>query len=316
MNTILVTGGAGFIGSHLCEKLLLQGYEVLSLDNFNASYEPEIKRSNVQRAIRHSHYKLINGDILDKSLIDSIMQNSKIDAVIHLAAHAGVRRSILSPLEYVDVDIKGTVALLEACKNHNIKKFIFASSSSVYGTSIPPFREDTPPDIQNSPYAAAKYAGEIFCKTYSSLYDIQSVCLRFFTVYGPRQRPDMAIHIFTKAILENNDINIYGDGGTTRDYTYVDDIVDGIIACLGLNCRFEAINLGNSSSIQLKQLIETIERKLGKTANIRYLPEQPGDVPTTFADIEKAKTLLGYNPKVALEDGIERFAAWYKKNRC
>jgi len=315
MSTILVTGGAGFIGSHLCEKLLLQGYEVLCLDNFNDSYDPSIKRSNLGKVLRHSHYKLLEGDILDESLVGSVLKNSKVDAIVHLAALAGVRRSILTPLDYIDVDIKGTVALLEACKNHGVKKFIFASSSSVYGTDPSPFREDAALGAQTSPYAAAKHCGELYCRTYSLLYGIQATCLRFFTVYGPRQRPDMAVHIFTKAISEGHDIFIYGDGSSSRDYTYVDDIVDGITASLDLQKEFEIFNLGNSSTVHIMNLIAMIESKLAKKACIRFLPDQPGDVPTTCADISKAAGMLGYSPKVKLEEGIGRFVSWYENRQ-
>ena len=313
MSTILVTGGAGFIGSHLCEKLLLMGYGVICLDQFNDSYEPDLKRSNIQKVLRHSNYKLVEGDILDGDLVESLMKQSDTEAIVHLAALAGVRRSILTPLDYIDTDIKGTVTLLEACKRVGVKKFIFASSSSVYGTAASPFREEDTPGIQTSPYAAAKYSGELYCRTYSLLYGIQTVCLRFFTVYGPRQRPDMAIHIFTKAISEDREICIYGDGSSSRDYTYVDDIVDGIISSIRLQCDFEVINLGNSSTVNIKSLVEVIEAKLSKIANIHFSPEQQGDVPATCADISKAVSLLGYAPKVKLEEGIEKFVQWYKK---
>lgn len=311
MSSILVTGGAGFIGSHLCERLLLLGHEVLCLDNFSNSYDPVIKRCNVAKALRHSNYRLVEGDILDESLVGNLMESSGTDAVVHLAALAGVRRSILAPLDYVDADIKGTVSLLEACQKNNVKKFIFASSSSVYGTCPPPFREDAAPGAQTSPYAAAKHCGELYCRTYSLLYGIKASCLRFFTVYGPRQRPDMAIRTFTKAISEGRDIFIYGDGSSSRDYTYVDDIVDGIIAALDLDREFEIFNLGNSNTVNIMNLVEILGNKLKKEVHIRFLPKQQGDVPATCADIGKAAGLLGYSPKVKLEEGIERFVGWY-----
>lgn len=314
MSTILVTGGAGFIGSHLCEKLILLGHDVICLDNFNDCYDPLIKRSNIERVLRHSQYKLIEGDILDSDLVDSLVKQFNIEVIIHLAALAGVRRSILTPLDYIDTDIKGTVTLLEACKKHGIKRFIFASSSSVYGTCTSPFREDDTLAAQTSPYAAAKYSGELFCRTYHLLYGIPTVCLRFFTVYGPRQRPDMAIHIFTKAIYEGREICIYGNGGSSRDYTYVDDIVDGIIASMNLQSDFEVINLGNSKAVNIMDLVAMIESKLVKPACVRFLPEQQGDVPATCADISKAVKLLGYNPKVKLDEGIEKFTAWYENS--
>ena len=314
MSTILVTGGAGFIGSHLCEKLICLGYDVICLDNFNDGYSPLIKRNNVAKAIRHSQYRLVEGDILDGDLVDNLVKQSEVEAIVHLAALAGVRRSILDPLDYVDVDIKGTVILLEACKKHRIKKFVFASSSSVYGANTAPFKEFDPLSAQTSPYATAKYCGELYCRTYNLLYGIPTVCLRFFTVYGPRQRPDMAIHIFTKAIHEDRELCIYGDGSSSRDYTYIDDIVDGIVSSLNLQHNFEVINLGNSNAINIKNLVEVIESKLAKHARIRFLPEQQGDVPTTCADISKAVNLLGYTPKVKLDEGIERFVNWYENS--
>ena len=315
MNTILVTGGAGFIGSHLCEKLLLRGFHVLCLDNFNDSYEPAVKRDNLLRALRHSHFRLVEGDITDTALVDSIAGQPDIAAVVHLAALAGVRSSIRLPLEYIDVDIKGTAVLLEACKKYGIKRFVFASSSSVYGSSTPPFRENDPLAVQTSPYAAAKQSGELFCRTYSHLYGIRTACLRFFTVYGPRQRPDMAVHLFTKAVDERHELRIFGSGDSSRDYTYIDDITDGIVAALDLQSDFEIFNLGSGNAVHIKALVETIENRLGKRANIQYLPEQQGDAPATCADISKAAALLGYRPKVGLEEGIDRFVDWYKRSR-
>lgn len=311
MSTVLVTGGAGFIGSHLCERLLQLGYNVINLDNFSESYDSSVKRENVLRALRHSNYRLVEGDIRDGTLLENLAMHSGIDIIIHLAALAGVRRSIENPLDYIDVDIKGTVNLLEACKKYNIGRFIFASSSSVYGINSFPFKEEDALELQTSPYAVAKQSGELYCRTYNHLYGIQTVCLRFFTVYGPRQRPDMAVHIFTKAIAEDIELNIYGDGTSSRDYTYVDDVIDGIIAAMQLRCCFEVFNLGNSTPVNIKNLVGVIETKLGKQANIKYLPAQPGDVPITCADTRKAMQLLGYNPKIKLEDGIEHFVEWY-----
>lgn len=311
--TVLVTGGAGFIGSHLCERLLRSGSAVVCLDNFNKSYDPLIKRRNLEFCLRCSNFKLIEGDILDNGLADSIMLDSKPDAVVHLAALAGVRNSIAAPLDYVDTDIKGTVAMLEACKRHGTRKFIFASSSSVYGTAPTPFREDAALADQVSPYAAAKYSGEMFCRIYSRLYGISSVCLRFFTVYGPRQRPDMAVHMFTRAIIEGRKISIYGDGSSSRDYTYIDDIIDGIMSAITLPCTFEVFNLGNSSAVGILELVSVIENKLGRKASLSFIPDQPGDVPATFADIKKSEAMLGFKPKVPLDEGISRFADWFLK---
>lgn len=313
MNTdsILVTGGAGFIGSHTCDRLLKSGFSVICLDNFNDSYCPQAKRNNIQNALANPRFKLVEGDILDGSLIGSIFSHIGAGSVIHLAALAGVRNSIRAPLDYVDTDIKGTAAMLEACKTFGIKKFIFASSSSVYGLSRLPFREKDATGFQCSPYAVAKYSGELFCRMYYHLYGINTVCLRFFTVYGPRQRPDMAVHKFAKAILEGSEICIYGDGSSSRDYTYIDDIVDGIISSIPLNCGFEAINLGNSYQVNILDLVKAMENTLEKPAKIRFAEKQPGDVPATCANIDKAAKLLGYGPKVDLEEGLLRFAEWF-----
>lgn len=315
MKTILVTGGSGFIGSSLCDRLLQQNFRVINIDNFNDYYSPHIKINNITLASSNPNYTLVKGDILETKLLDNIFKSYNINKVIHLAAIAGVRNSIENPLEYVDVDIKGTVNLLEMCKKYNIKKFTFASSSSVYGLSKIPFREDEPVDIQLSPYASSKYCGEIFCKTYNTLYKIPIVCLRFFTVYGPRQRPDMAICKFTRLIDEDREIQLYGDGKSSRDYTYIDDIVDGIIAAMDLNCNFEIFNLGSSEPIKLLDLIELIEKGLGKKARKNFSEMQAGDVMHTYADLTKSDKSLGYCPKVNIAKGINRFIEWYKCNR-
>lgn len=312
MNTVLVTGCAGFIGSRLCEKLLMQRCNVIGVDNFCCSYDPGLKRENVCFAIRYSNYILLKGDILDSEFMEQIFKENDIDTVIHLAALAGVRKSIEHPLDYVDVDIKGTVGLLELCRRYKVSKFIFASSSSVYGSCSPPFSEDMPLGTQLSPYAASKLSGELFCRTYHSIYGLPVVCLRFFTVYGPRQRPDMAIRIFTQAAAEGRSIGVFGDGTSARDYTYIDDIVDGIMAAAELDCGFEIINLGNSKPVGILDVIRLIEKYSGKTAGIEYLPLQTGDADITCADISKAARLLGYSPKVDIEAGIERFVKWYE----
>lgn len=309
---VLVTGGAGFIGSHLCERLLRSGYEAICLDNFNDSYTPSAKRKNLDCCVCCSHFRLIKGDILDGEVTGAVMEQEKPDVIVHLAALAGVRGSVLDPLRYVDTDVKGTVAMLECCRKYGVKKFIFASSSSVYGTSETPFKEDNIPLVQASPYAAAKYSGELFCRKYNHLCGLPVVCLRFFTVYGPRQRPDMAIHTFTRAIAEDSEIKIYGDGTSTRDYTYIDDVIDGIMASIEFPCDFEIFNLGNSAATSILELIGILENKLGKKAKLSFLPAQPGDVPATCADITRAKTLLRYEPGVPLEEGIERFVEWYQ----
>lgn len=312
MSTVLVTGGAGFIGSHLCEKLLELGYRVINLDNFNDFYNPITKRKNIVTALSNHRYTLVEGDIRDKKLLEKIFNTFDIAAVIHIAALAGVRTSIGNPLEYVDVDIKGTVNLLEFSRDYKVKKFIFASTSSVYGLNSIPFKEDS---IKSpiSPYAAAKLAGESFCSVYNALYGIPIVCLRFFTVYGPRQRPEMAIHYFTRLIDEGKEIPIWGDGASSRDYTYIDDIIDGIVASINLNCSFDIFNLGNSNPIRLNDLIDLIEQKLGKSARRLYFAMQKGDVEHTYADITKSNIMLGYNPEISIEEGIEKFIDWYKK---
>lgn len=312
MKTVLVTGGSGFIGSNLCEKLLALDYNVINLDNFNDYYSPLIKIKNIKNALTNINYKVIDGDIQDKNLLTSIFNLNSIDIIIHLAALAGVRKSITNPLEYIDVDIKGTVNLLECARKYNIKKFIFASSSSVYGQNYLPFKETDIVVSQISPYATAKQSGELFCKTYNNLYGIPIVCLRFFTVYGPRQRPEMAIHNFTRLISENKPISIFGNGTSSRDYTYIDDILDGIISSMNLNSNFEIFNLGNSHPINIEYLVILIEENLNKKALIDYTLMQPGDVTHTFADISKAQKLLNYTPKVSIEKGIEEFINWYK----
>lgn len=312
MSSILVTGGAGFIGSHLCENLLETGCKVINVDNFNDCYDPAIKRSNIVKAQSNPHYMLAEGDIRDGGLLQCIFNNHEIGTVVHLAALAGVRKSIEDPDEYVDVDIKGTVNILEVCKRHKVKKLVFASSSSVYGTNPMPFREDDPVESQVSPYAVAKRAGELYCKSYNALYGIPIVCLRFFTVYGPGQRPEMAIHNFTRLMDEGKEIPVYGDGSSSRDYTYIDDIIQGIINSINLKCSFEIFNLGNSSAVKLDYLIGLIEKALGKPAYKRYYPFQKGDVDYTFAELTKSKKLLGYKPEVSIEEGIEKFVEWYK----
>lgn len=314
MSQVLVTGGAGFIGSHLCERLLKLGHTVINIDNFNDFYDPALKRKNIATACLHPNYRLIEGDILDGYMLKHVFQSTQIDQVVHLAALAGVRKSLSSPLEYVDVDIKGTVQLLDMCRKYSVRKFVFASSSSIYGTASSPFSEQEPAGVQVSPYAAAKRAGELFCQTYSHLYGLPVVCLRFFTVYGPRQRPEMAIHSFTRLIDEGKEVPVFGDGTSSRDYTYIDDIVDGIIASMKLDCHFEVFNLGNSRPVLLNDLVDMIGSRLGKPVRRKFLPGQPGDVEHTLADLDKARHMLGYAPRISIEEGIERFVQWYRKS--
>ena len=311
MRCVLVTGGAGFIGSHLCEKLVDEGYYVVNIDNFNDYYNPYIKHINILSVKKHANYSLVQGDIRNNDTLNEIFTKYKIDLVIHLAALAGVRNSLESPNEYIDVDVCGTVNLLEHCKKYKVKKVIFASSSSVYGNKDMPFTEKLNVDSQASVYAAAKAAGELCCRTYNNLYGIQIICLRFFTVYGPRQRPEMAIHKFTRLIDEGKEITIYGKGSTSRDYTYIEDIVNGIILASNYECNFEIFNLGNSITVSINELIELIEKKLGKLANKKYTEIQSGDVINTWADISKSKKLLNFAPKIGIDEGIERFVNWY-----
>jgi UDP-glucuronate 4-epimerase len=316
MKNILVTGGAGFIGSHLCGHLLRDGYHVICIDNFDSFYDPNIKIKNVKEMVKEfpQWFELITGDIRNQEHLAEIFKKNRIDLVIHLAARAGVRPSIEQPLLYEDVNVRGTIALLEVCKEYGIKDFIFASSSSVYGENqrVPFSEEDL--DIQPiSPYGATKRAGELLCHSYHHLYRMNIACLRIFTAYGPRQRPEMAIHKFTRLVDQGEKIPIYGDGSSRRDYTYIDDLIEGIIAVIQRHRGFEIYNLGESQTTTLKELIQMIEEALGKKANIEVLQAQPGDVSVTYADISKAKRMLGYQPKVKMEEGIKRFVEWYKK---
>ncbi len=311
----LVTGGAGFIGSHLIERLLSEQHNVCCLDNFNNYYSPTIKRRNIENISQHPHFKLIEGDILNESLLENIFQNHSFDGIVHLAARAGVRPSVLHPQLYEEVNVRGTLNLLEMAKQYQIKRCIMASSSSVYGNnSKVPFSESDPVDNPISPYAATKKAAELIGYTYSSLYNISVTCLRFFTVYGPRQRPDMAIHKFTKLISAEEEIPIYGDGKAKRDFTFISDIIDGVVRSIDRCDGYHIYNLGESRVVPLMELIGLIEKHLAKKATIKWLPPQPGDVPITYADIRKAKDELGYNPMVNIEDGIIAFVKWFKKN--
>jgi UDP-glucuronate 4-epimerase len=308
---VLVTGGAGFIGSHLVEHLLHAGHNVDVLDEFNDFYDPRIKRANLH-AIRHA-IRIHDADIRDAAAVDRILSGDSFDTIIHMAARAGVRPSIQEPRLYIDANITGTYNLLEAARRSGIPRFISASSSSVYGVlKTVPFREDMALTQTISPYAATKLAAEQLCSTYSHLYGMRTVNLRFFTVYGPRQRPDLAIHKFTRHIHEGKPIDQFGDGSTRRDYTYVDDIIQGVMACLTYEGQLcDIFNLGESQTTTLTELIRAIEQTLGKKAIINKLPEQPGDVPLTYADISKARTFLNYNPTTKIKEGIPKFIDWY-----
>ncbi len=316
MSTILVTGGAGFIGSHLCERLLSDGVKVICLDNFDTFYDPNIKIKNTETLTKKfPHlFELVTGDIRNPEQLKGVFQKNKVDFVVHLAARAGVRPSIADPLLYQDVNIRGTIVLLEACKERGVKNFVFASSSSVYGENqrVPFTEKDL--DIQPiSPYGATKRAGELLCYSYHHLYGMNTACLRIFTAYGPRQRPEMAIHKFTRFIDQGEKIPIYGDGSSRRDYTYIDDLIDGILGVIRHHKGFEIYNLGESQTTSLKELIRLIEETFGKKANFEMLEFQPGDVSVTYADITKAKRMLKYQPKVKMKEGIQRFVEWYKR---
>src|SRR4051812_14693827 len=308
---ILVTGGAGFIGSHLVEKLLATGHEVSILDDFNDFYDPQIKRANVAGVA--GDIAIHRVDLRDTARVNQLFHQEKFDAIVHLAARAGVRPSISEPQLYYDTNVSGTLHLLEAARRTGIERFVFASSSSVYGICKEvPFSEDFHLTQTISPYAATKVAGEFLCSTYSHLYQMRIVALRFFTVYGARQRPDLAIHQFTRKIDAGQPIDQFGDGTTRRDYTYIDDIIQGVMAAVGYNGPlYDLFNLGESETIELKELIAAIENALGKKAKINQLPEHPGDVPLACADISKARKLLGYNPTTPLSVGLPKFVEWY-----
>ena len=313
---ILVTGGAGFIGSHLCGRLIRNGHRVVCLDNFDDFYNPAIKRRNIQEAIGEEQFELIEGDIRDIELIERIFREHSLDIVAHLAARAGVRPSIDYPKLYEEVNVQGTINLLEACREFGIKSFVFASSSSVYGgNSKVPFSEEDRVETPISPYSATKRAGELLCYTYHRLFDINITCLRYFTVYGPRQRPEMAIHKFTRLIDGNERVPMYGDGQSMRDYTYIDDIIDGTLEAISRNQGYEIYNLGEFHTTRLIDLIRMLEGTLGKKAIIETLPEQKGDMPITYANIKKARKMLNYAPRVSMEEGIGRFVEWYRQQR-
>src|SRR2546423_8538264 len=311
---VLVTGGAGFIGSHLVEKLLADGQDVAILDDFNDFYDPQIKRANISGLAED--IAVHDVDLRDGNKISDLFRKEKFDAVVHLAARAGVRPSIQQPQLYYDTNVAGTLHLLEAARESGVERFIFASSSSVYGAAKRvPFSEEEHLTQTLSPYAATKIGGEFLCSTYSLLYKLRIVALRYFTVYGAGQRPDLAIHQFTRKIHAGEPIDQFGDGTTRRDYTYIDDIIQGTMAALNYNGpMFDVFNLGESETIQLKDLIAAIEKRLGKKAKINRLPEQPGDMPLTRADISKARKLLGYDPRTKFEEGLPKFVDWFLKS--
>lgn len=314
MARILLTGGAGFIGSHVSEALAARGDEVTVLDNFNDFYDPAIKRRNAEQLASGSGVRVVEGDIRDGDAVEKLFAEGRFDGLIHLAAMAGVRPSLLDPMLYQDVNIRGTQILLDAMKRHDTGRFVFASSSSVYGANESvPFKEDDDIHKPVSPYAATKRAGELFNFTHHHLYGLPTTCLRFFTVYGPRQRPEMAIHKFVRAVLEDKPIPFFGDGSTRRDYTYIDDIVDGVVRSYDHCEGYEIYNLGESQTTSLQELVDMIGEVCGKTPILDRQPMQPGDVVITYANVDKARERLGYDPHTTVRDGLERFLAWYRE---
>ena len=317
MKTYLITGGAGFIGSSLADDLLEKNNRVVVIDNFCDFYDPQIKENNIKNALKKENYKLYRGDIRNKDLLNKIFNENNIDIVVHLAAMAGVRPSIENPVLYQEVNCLGTQNILECMKEKRIMNLVMASSSSVYGNSkTVPFKESDIVDFAISPYAATKKANEVMTHVYHKLYNMNVIMLRFFTVYGPRQRPDLAINKFTRLMLEGKKIPMFGDGSTSRDYTYIGDIVDGIERsvnyCLNNSNVYEILNLGNSSPVSLKEMINIIGKCLNVVPDIEELPMQPGDVDRTYACIDKAKNMIGYNPQTPFEEGIKKFVKWYK----
>jgi UDP-glucuronate 4-epimerase len=314
---ILLTGGAGFIGSHTARRLLGRGDRLTVLDDFNDFYDPALKRANAAELARADGWRLVEGDIRDVELVDRLFLESRFDAVIHLAARAGVRPSLREPILYEDVNCIGTLRLLEAARRHGPANFVFASSSSVYGINEKvPFAETDPVDLPISPYATTKRAGELLCFNYSHLYGLRTSCLRFFTVYGPSQRPEMAIAKFTDLLARGLPVPLYGSGQSRRDYTFIDDIIDGVVASLDLAPGFEILNLGGAETTRLADLVAWIGEALAVEPVIEYLPDQPGDVPITYADISKARREIGYQPQVNISTGIQRFVEWYNQHHA
>ena len=314
---ILVTGGAGFIGSHLCERLVERGDDVVAVDSFDPFYDPAVKRRNLAALEGSARFRLVEGDVCEPEALDAALGEGAFDVVVHLAARAGVRPSLERPLDYVRTNVEGTAAMLELARRRGTGAFVLGSSSSVYGDAAHvPFSESDPVGRPISPYAASKRAAELLGHTYAHLYGTSVLCLRFFTVYGPRQRPDLAIHKFARLMLDGGEVPVYGDGTTERDYTYVDDIVQGVEGgirwALAHPGAFETVNLGESRTVSLAELLELLAAEMGVEPRIRRLPAQPGDVVRTFANVDKARSLLGYDPRVPVEEGIRRFVRWLR----
>jgi UDP-glucuronate 4-epimerase len=313
---ILITGAAGFIGSSVADALLARGDAVIAIDNFNHYYDPDIKRTNIAEAAANPNYVLLEVDICDRDRIEAIFASEQPDVVLHLAARAGVRPSLKDPNLYHRVNVIGSQHILDACRGSSASHLVFASSSSVYGGSTEvPFTEENPVARPISPYAATKRMNELMAHVYSHVYGLKVTMLRFFTVYGPRQRPDMAIHKFTHLIDRGEHVPMFGDGSTQRDYTYIDDCVQGVVAAIDRPFAYEIVNLGEHHTTCLRDLIDLIAKHVGKSARIEQLPLQPGDVTITYADIEKARRLLGYSPGFSMDEGIRRFVQWYRERR-
>lgn len=312
--SILVTGGAGFIGSHVLDALLARGDRVVCLDSFDPFYDPAVKRANLRAATAHPNFVFIEGDIRDLARVEEVCKTHEVGRIFHAAGRAGVRPSLRDPLLYEDVNVRGTVVMLEAARRRAVTNFVYASSSSVYGgVEQVPFCESMPLSRPISPYAATKLAGELLSYTYHHLYGLPVTCLRFFTVYGPRQRPDMAIHRFVRLTEQGEPVPIYGDGTIRRDFTYIDDIVQGVLAALDRAFPFEVFNLGESATIEITELVSLIEGCVGKKARLQWLPPEPGDMPVTYADIGKAVRLLGYRPRTPVKEGLPRFVEWFRR---
>ena len=309
---ILVTGGAGFIGSHLCTRLLARGDEVTAVDNFDPFYPERLKRRAIEPLLR-SGMRLVTADIRDEVAMEAAFQESRPETVVHLAALAGVRPSLERPAAYMDVNVRGSAILLDAARKANVRRFIFGSSSSVYGEGAqPPFRETARIDSPLSPYAASKAAGELLARTFHNLYGTATICLRFFTVYGPRQRPDLAIHKFSRLMLAGKKLPFFGDGGSRRDYTYVDDIVAGVVAAIDRPLIYDVVNLGGAHTTSLRDLIGLLEEALGIPAHLDLQPFQPGDMPLTSAEVTHAGEVLGYAPRTSMREGLRKFAEWIR----
>jgi UDP-glucuronate 4-epimerase len=314
MNRVLVTGGAGFIGSHLCEHLLRSGRRVVVVDNLDDFYDPQLKQANLEAIKPAGEYDFYPVDIRDSSRLEEVFQKARPEAVVHLAARAGVRPSLLYPELYASVNIDGTLCLLELSRKYQVQQFVFASSSSVYGQlNRVPFSEDDPIGKPLSVYAATKAAGEMLAFTYAHLYQLPTICLRIFTVFGPRQRPDLAIRKFAQLIEEGRELPVFGDGSMSRDYTYVTDVVSAIDRALASSYPFEIFNVGNSRPVRLDYMIDSLETALDKTAMRMYLPRGPAEMPVTFASLDKSRKLLGYTPKVSFEEGMRLFVEWFKR---